>query len=233
MGIFAHWWPVTYDFGLIRADIDAVAAAYVRMYEDAGVKHPTTWVSGLPEDCFALLEPLSYPPRKELFLATAFGWTGYLRNSTRGSDPSFPMYKLSGAFGVTALRACVTPPGALYQGVILEVYDTPQAGGDTYGYRRSIAAMNDGGRWVFEQSGAPFAFEDTARYDARKKRDRFTSEMLLSYLACLGIPHLSDETLQPNGSCRGMLLAHPPIEGSPQYTLEEAKALDHFHRRKA
>jgi hypothetical protein len=58
---------------------------------------------------------------------------------------------------VTALRACVTPPNARYQGVILEVYDTPQAGGDADGYRRSIAAVNDGGRWVFHQSGTPFA----------------------------------------------------------------------------
>jgi hypothetical protein len=232
MGTLAHWWPVTFDFGLIRSDVDTVAAAYVAMYEDVGVKDPATWVSGPPEDCFSMLEPLSYPPRKELFLSTTFGWTVYFRNSTRGSDPFFPMFKLSMALGVTALRACVTPPGALYQGVILEVYDTPQAGGDTYGYRRSIAAVNDGGRWVFHQSGTPFAFEDTERYDARKKRDRFTSEMLFSYLACLGIPHLSDETLQPDGSCRGMLLAHPPFEGSPEHTLEEAKALDYFHRRK-
>lgn len=226
MGTFSHWWPVTYDFGLIRSDVDTVAAAWIRMYEDVGVKDPAKWVSGSLETCFTMLEPLTFPPRKELFLSTTFGWTIHLANSTRGSDPFLPMSKLSRALGVTALRACVTPPGALYQGVILEVYDTPQAGGDADGYRRSIAAMNDGGRWVFEQSGAPFAFEDTARYDARKKRDRFTPDMLFSYLEHLGIPHLSDETLQPGGSCRGMLLAHPPLEGFSTHSLAETKALD-------
>jgi len=225
MGTLAHWWPVTYDFGLIRSDVDTVAAAWIRMYGDVGVKDPATWVSGPLEQCFSMLEPLTVPSRKELFLSTTFGWTVYFKNSPRGSDPFLPMSKLSRALGVTALRACVTPAGALYPGVILEVYDTPQAGGNTYGYRRSIAAVNDGGRWVFEQSGAPFAFEDTACYDARKKRDRFTPEMLFRYLECLGIPHLSDETLQPNGSCRGMLLEHPSIDGSASYSLAAAKAL--------
>lgn len=233
MGTFAHWWPVTHDFGLIRADVDTVAAAYVRMHEDAGGKQLTISVSGRLEDCFSLLEPLTYPPRKELFLATTFGWTVYLRNSTRGSDPFFPMFKLSAALGVVALRACVTPPGALYQSVILEVYDTPQAGGDANGYRRSIAAVNDGGRWVFDQSGTPFAFEDTAQYDARRKRDRFTSEMLIAYLERLGIPCLLDETFHFQGSCRGMLMTKPPLDGSVPYSLQEAKALDYFNRRKA
>lgn len=225
MGTVADWWPVTYDFGLIRSDVDTVAKTRARMYEDAGQTVSAAWVSGPLEDCFPMLAPLTYPPRKEFFLSTSFGWTAFFKNSTHGSDPFLPMSQLSRALGVTALRACVTPAGARYQGVILEVYDVPQAGGNTYGYRRSIAAVNDGGRWVFEQSGPPFAFEDTARYAASRKRDRFTADMLLSYLDRLGIPRLSDETLQPNGGCRGLLLEGPPLDGFPQYTLEEAKAL--------
>jgi hypothetical protein len=151
-----HWWPVTYDFGLVRSDIDTVAATYVGMYEAAGVEAVATSLSGTLEDCFSKLLPLRYPPTREMFLATTFGWTAFFHNLTRGSDPFLPMSQLSRALGVTALRACVTPAGARYQGVILEVYDTPPARGSKYGYRRSIAAVNDGGRWVFEQSGIPF-----------------------------------------------------------------------------
>jgi hypothetical protein len=109
--------------------------------------------------------------------------------------------------------------------VILEVYDTADAGGDAYGYRRSIAAVNDGGRWVFHQSGTPYAFEDISRYDERRKRDRFTSDMIAAYLRNLGIPELQDETLQPNGRCRGFLLARPTHAHLPSYSLAEAKAL--------
>jgi hypothetical protein len=232
MGAFADWWPVTHDFGLVKSEIEIVTATWLKMYADGGVPDETISVSGSLNDCLGKLEPLSYPPTKELFLSTTFGWTAFFRNSPRGSDPFLPMSKLSRALGVTALRACVTPASALYQGVILEVYDRPEAGGDQYGYRRSIAALNDGGRWTFTQSGTPFAFEDTTQYDARRKRDRFTSDMLFSYLESLGIPHLSDETLQPNGRCNGILLSHPQHSRIPQYSLEEAKALDQWSHRK-
>jgi hypothetical protein len=232
MGAFADWWPVTYDFGLVKSEIDVVTATWVKMYADGGVPDPTISVSGSLNDCLGRLEPLSYPPTKELFLSTTFGWTAFFRNSPRGSDPFLPMSKLSRALGVTALRACVTPASALYQGVILEVYDRPDAGADEYGYRRSIAALNDGGRWVFTQSGTPFDFEDSTQYGARRKRDRFTPDMLFSYLKALGIPGLSDETLQPNGRCSGMLLSHHRLSSTPHYSLEEAKALDYWNHHK-
>jgi hypothetical protein len=195
------------------------------MYEDHGLIVTQTWLSGTLENCFPFLEPLSPAPTKELFLATTFGWTAYFSNGTRGSDPFLPMFQLSKELGVTALRACATPTNALYQGTILEVYDTPKAGWDTNGYRRSIAAVNDGARWVFEQSGTPFPFEEIERYSARRKRDRFTPDMLWHYLNCLGIPFLTDDTLQPMGTCKGFLLSRPTHEDLPSYTLDEARNL--------
>lgn len=225
MQTLTRWWPVTYDFGLIRSDLDTVAAMRAKQYQDANLQVATTCLSGSLEESFATLEPLSPASTKELFIATTFGWTAFFANGARGSDPFLPMLQLSKALGATALRACESPAGARYPGVILEVYDTPQAGGSEDGYRRSIAAANDGGRWVFHQSGAPFAFEDLARYEARKKRDRFTGDMLWSYLENLGIPRLTDEMLQPGGTCRGVLLARPTHAHLPQYTLEEARAL--------
>lgn len=220
-----HWWPVTYDFGLIRSDIEAVGTKWPEMYKDHDLAVTQTWLSGTLKNCFPFLEPLSPAPTKELFLTTSFGWTAYFSNGVRGSDPFLPMFQLSKELGVTALRACTTPKNALYQGTILEVYDTPQAGGDTNGYRRSIAAVNDGGRWVFEQSGTPFSFEEIERYSDRRKRDRFTPDMLWSYLNCLGIPCLTDDTLQPMGTCKGFLLSRSTHEHLPSYTLDEAKIL--------
>jgi hypothetical protein len=225
MQVLAHWWPVTHDFGLIRLDVGTVVPMRTKQYEDSGQTVSTDWLSGSLGECFSLLEPLSPAPTKELFLSAGAGWTVYYSNGARGSDPFLPMHKLSRALGVTALRACATRAGAKYAAVILEVYDTPQAGGNKYGRRRSIAAANDGGRWVFEQSGEPFDFEDTACYGARKKADRFTREMLLSYLDALGAPRLTDETLQPGGQCKGALLKRPDHAHLPKYSLEEAKAL--------
>jgi hypothetical protein len=225
MQVLEHWWPVTYDFGMIRSDVDTAAAMMTKLYEASGQTISTDWLSGSLGECFSLLEPLSPAPTKELFLSAGAGWTVFYSNGARGSDPFLPMYQLSRALGVTALRACATRAGARYPAVILDVYDTPQAGGNEYGYRRSLAAANDGGRWVFDQSGEPFDFEDTARYAAPRKADRFTRDMLSSYLDGLGAPRLSDEVFQPNGHCEGVLLKRPDHDHLPKYSLDEAKAL--------
>jgi hypothetical protein len=222
-----HWWPVTYDFGLVRSEVERVAATRREQYSAAGMEVDTVWLDAPLQECFARLEPLSRIPTRELYLSTTFGWTAMFQNKTHGSDPSPAMSQLSRTLGVTALRACVKPDHALYAGVILEVYDTPLAGGNEYGYRRSIAAVNDGGRWVFEESGLPYDFEKTARYAARRKRDRFTAEALFGILGNLGILKLTDETLQPGGRSRGFLISRPPHAHVPSYSLAEAKTLAH------
>jgi len=55
-------------------------------------------------------------------------------------------------------------------------------------YERTIVAADDGGRWVFETTGEPFAFEELAYYRKRVKAERFTSALLYKYLQRLGVP---------------------------------------------
>lgn len=177
-GALERWWPVTHDFGAIRSDIESVAIMRHKQFVDAGIEVASTNLHAPLEKCLSLLEPLVPAPTKELFVATNSGWTVFFSNGCRGSDPFLPMLQLSKALGVTGLRICLTPDVLLYQGVILEIYDRPEAGGDKYGYRRRIAAANDGGKWVFQQSGIPYSFEEVAKYDERRKRDRFTLKCL-------------------------------------------------------
>jgi hypothetical protein len=84
--------------------------------------------------------------------------------------------------GVLAMRICSTPASEMYPATIWEVYAPPHLGGGALGYRRTVCAMNDGGRWVFEESGEPYPFEDLDKYELPRKRDRFTREMLIHYL---------------------------------------------------
>ena len=191
-GALGRWWPVTHDFGAINSDIESVAMMRHKQHVDAGLEVASTSLHAPLEKCLSLLEPLVPASTKELFVATNSGWTVFFSNGHRGSDPFLPMLQLSKALGVTGLRACQTPDTLLYQGVILETYDTPEAGGDENGYRRSIVAANDGGRWVFHQSGVPYSFEEVAKYGERRKRDRFTPEMLADYLDELGFPIPTD-----------------------------------------
>jgi hypothetical protein len=54
--------------------------------------------------------------------------------------------------------------------------------------RRSIAAANDAGRWVFEELGETYPFEQKNRYRATRKANRFTPNMLHDYQRALGVP---------------------------------------------
>jgi hypothetical protein len=71
-----------------------------------------------------------------------------------------------------AIRAVrVDDDGPCYPARILEVYGP--GGKPPLAVERTIAAANDGGRWVFETSGTPFAFEDEAAYTRTRKSSRF------------------------------------------------------------
>jgi hypothetical protein len=63
---------------------------------------------------------------------------------------------------------------------------------------RSIAAVNDGGRWTWDESGTPQLFETPDRYAARRIRDRFTIEMLDAYCRALGIRYFDSEFYGPD-----------------------------------
>lgn len=223
--VLEHWWPVTNDHGLVRCDIESVARERKKAYRDAGLQTSLTMLDASLADCLSALEPLSPAPTKELFLTTTFRWTAYFANGCRGSDASLPMRQLAKALDTMAVRACATHERARFSGVILEVCDTDRGGADANGYRRTIAAANDGGRWVFEHSGIPFPFENTSHYDAPRIRDRFTKAMLAYYLTCLGARPLVDDALRFGGACRGILLERPAHAHLPECTLEEAKVL--------
>jgi hypothetical protein len=81
--------------------------------------------------------------------------------------------------------------------------------------------MNDGGKWVFEQSGEIQPYEDTSRYGARKIADRFTPEMIESYCAALGINLFDSDFYGPHGNLFVKMKGFSP--GSPKMSLSEAR----------
>ncbi len=90
---------------------------------------------------------------------------------------------------------------------------------------RALAASNDGGRWVFDQEGEPFAFEQVEQYQARRVRDRFTFEMLKDYLRHLGLSPFEEDFYLPPGSCAWLVQKTGPFTTvGREYSLEEARA---------
>ena len=142
------------------------------------------------------------------------------------SDPFPSMSSLARQMDVLAMRVCCTPEGASWPATIWEVYAPESLGGcRPLGYRRSIAAANDGGRWVFSESGERYPFEQIERYAERRRRDRFTREMLRTYLQHFGIEALTDEFLHVDaGSPAVRLQQVTNVWHTPVYTLEHVVA---------
>jgi hypothetical protein len=64
------------------------------------------------------------------------------------------MSYLAKRMGLLPMRVCRSPERAIYPATMWEVYAPGSLGGcPPLGYRRSVAAANDGGRWMFEESG--------------------------------------------------------------------------------
>jgi hypothetical protein len=128
-------------------------------------------------------------PSKELnrYLCVPQGdWTALLSNGPNGTDvgllPSYAARELN----CRTVRVVDIGDNAQYPARLLEVYAATAPG--PLALERSIVAANDGGRWVFETSGAPFEFEDPVAYSQARKAYRFTSSMLREYLRELGVP---------------------------------------------
>jgi hypothetical protein len=220
------WNPVTGDLGLIRAPVAEVAAAFATWQGGLGHAHAAHQAESLAE-ALDRLPPLSTELRRVLFLPTRSDWTIFLRSGINGSDPFAPMSCLAGTMGVLALRVCARGPEATWPASILEAYAPPSLGGTPpLGYRRRVVAMNDGGRWIFEAAGEPFPFEDLAAYRRPRKRERFTTDMLVRYLEALGARPFADEFYAASAARPAIVLDRrtrwpkPP----PEYSLAEVIA---------
>lgn len=146
----------------------------------------------------ATLPRAPFPERRFLCLGLGEGWTAILTNDRLGSDMGVLPARAAHQLGCRAIRALATSPGDVYPATILEVFG-PDGDPERRQCRRVVSAANDGGRWRFDEFGEPFGFEQVDRYAARRKRDRFTSEMLEQYLLALGVPPLEADSLRgPN-----------------------------------
>jgi len=137
------------------------------------------------------------------------------------------MNYLAGRMGVLAMRICFTPKKtrAAYPATMWEVYAPESLGGGPLGYRRAIAAANDGGRWTFDESGVRYPFEQIERYAARRKQERFTGEMLRDYLRHFGIELFTDEFLRVDAETPAVRLQQVTnVYHTPEFTLEQVVA---------
>jgi len=183
--------PTSETIGLIEADTVAFmtwltgALGHGWSYHDVG--------GGSVSSLLAKLDPRESGPLSKYLLLQLGGWTGVLTDGPLGTDLGVIPSRVARDLMVTAVRATAVDPGSVsFYATVFEVFDHQSS--DPQLSRRSIYAADDGGRWRFGQTGDPFPFEELDAYSRRRVRDRFTPEMIRTYLRALGAPEVTLES---------------------------------------
>lgn len=184
--------PTTQEIGFLETDLETVVTGFVAWLTRLGQKPNQRSIvgGGLHEGLHELL-PLTVADRRRfVFFKVSQAWTAFFDNGARGTDAASKGPYLARTLGCRGLRVVSAPDdNRTYGACILEVYGPEPT--DSLNYIRTVGVANDGGRWRFHTSGAPFSFEDLSAYKRRRIRDRFTHEMLANYLDALGVSAFS------------------------------------------
>jgi hypothetical protein len=229
-----RWAPVTSTMGFLELGGEQAAQAFAAWQRGLPTSLGSTIevlpVAGTLEQALSRLLPLSGgETQRRLFIPTRSAWTAYVSNQWTGTDAASPMSTMARRLSIRCLRVVAVPhtlrgDQGRYGAVMLEVYG-PKQPGKISSTVRALAASNDGGRWVFDQVGEPFAFEQVEQYQARRVRERFTFEMLKDYLRHLGLTPFEEDFYMPPGTCAWLIQKTSPFDTvGREYTLEEARA---------
>ena len=229
-----RWAPVTSTMGFLELGVEQAAQAFATWHRELmtprGISVEVLPVTGTLEQVLSRLLPLtSGERRRHLFIPTRSAWTAYVADQWTGTDAASPMSTMARRLGIRCLRVVAVPhtlrgDRGRYGAVMLDVYG-PKQPGKLHNYVRALGASNDGGRWVFDQEGEPFPFEQVEKYQERRVRDRFTFEMLKDYLRHLGLAPFEEDFYVPPSTCAWLIQKTGPFTTpGREYTLEEARA---------
>ncbi|MFL5358212.1 hypothetical protein [Archangium sp.] len=227
-----RWAPVTSEMGFLEAGAEHAARAYAawwgRLLAPRGITVDVRPVSGTLEQVLSSLLPLTSPEAaRQLFMPTRSAWTAYVENTRGGTDAMSAMSYMAETLGCRGLRVVAVPhtlreDKGRYGAVALSVYGPHQTA--WLNYVRVVSAVDDGGRWVFDQFGEPFPFEKLEQYQARRVRDRFTFDMLKEYLRHLGLSPFEEDFYLPGGAPAWLVERKGPVSPKhKEYTLAQVR----------
>lgn len=216
--------PLTFSIGFLCAPPEKVAKALKR-YFFGGV---TLWgravrLRGSLEENLLELQPLTIGSQPKVLLASTAldGWTAVFEGDALGQGVaqlvSYAARRLLGVRGyfVTSKPAASRPDSSL--GARQFRVLGPEA---RLGEVRAVWLIeNNPGRWDFGTVGEEQPFEDVEAYGRRRRRDRFTEEMLVGYAAAVGLRPW-DESFYRNPS----YLVTNAERLVSSFTLEQARA---------
>ena len=183
--------PLTFSIGFLDAPPEEVAAVLVEFFTRVHDGGRATELGGSLEENLLELPPLTIASRPRILLtSTALdGWTAMFDGQVNGQGVA----QLTGLLASQLLKVrgyfVASFPPAVKGGHWLGGRQFHMLGPETkLGYVRTVELIeNNPGRWYFEAGGEVQPFEDVEAYGSRRRRDRFTEEMLAGYAAAVGL----------------------------------------------
>lgn len=141
-----------------------------------------------------------------------------MNNSRYGGDPTAAAPYLATSMSIDCFTATHAPRyGPGHAQTSLEIIGP--TGTPPLMYVRSITAHAEDGRWSWYVNGEPQPFERVERYSERLVRKRFDRQLLLEYLAAVGIA-ADDEAFYGSGALVEQLVDYQRV----RQTAEEVRA---------
>jgi hypothetical protein len=219
--IMEQYLPLTRACSLIESDnikaIGEICQEYLTREVDhdlkllgvpKGIQYKSCLVSSTLSAAMALLDPLTVPPTRHLLIRAQGRWTAYFDNQVGMESHPDLAREVSDRLKTRAVTLVRQPEtiqtkSHVTRGFFGVVRFTVQKNGKMV---RSVDCYNGDDGWEFCQEGKPFRFEAVTQYRAKKKKERFTVEMLDSYSAHWGLRPFDDSFYRIGRTTPGMLI---------------------------
>lgn len=222
--------PVTFGGDFIEISFSEYCDAFTSWWKRLKIDFETFSFEADLKEAMLRLEPLQDPQNRYLIVETQSNWTAVFSNSRMGSDVTSAVSHLCEVLGCRGVTVQCSPSLTKRQGSKTSsivsyaatsfTLDGPQKT-EWLNSIRHVSVRKDGG-WIFFQRGEVQPFEQVEHYEKKHIRDRFTTEMLESYCAALGI-RLFDGTFYGPKSFLVHQLTKCPRTSS-KWTFQEAQA---------
>jgi hypothetical protein len=221
--------PVTFSWGFVEAPFDLYCENLLAWWNYISIEFEAVTVDEDVRCALRRLEPLQTPQNRYLVLDTKSRWTAVFNNGLRTSDLAGPVGHLSDKLNCRGLEiSCIPDRSYVNQKDAVRTFGSVSfklfgpGPTDWLNRIRTVAAMNDGGKWIFISEGLPQPYEDQQQYQKRKIVDRFTCEMLRAYCEALDIKLFDPGFYGTHGLLVNQLTKFPQV--SPQMSIREAQS---------
>jgi hypothetical protein len=193
--MFLNYPPLTNNLAFLNAPFERVVSAAREWLEPQGSDPPALFNASFDE-AIRRLFPLTH--WRKLFMECKFGWTAVFKDVD--DVPEGPIGTLSRKLRCYGVIGTYYPfkgedSFATWGAVQLRFYEDHDT--DFLNTGRSISVSEGEDGWEFHQNFQPFPFEKTEDYRNPRIKDRFTPEMLVEYLAHLGIDAVDSSKYGP------------------------------------